>query len=125
MVPESRDVILSLVEFRRKTLLPLDDVMGSPTRESIPKLSRSSLHRCLLRHGISRLPASNIKTSARGKFAPTAIGYVHIDIAELRLAEGKLNMFLAIDPRVRQLIAGGVLRLQYKQRLSAGISIFL
>lgn len=97
MVPESRDVILSLVEFRRKTLLPLDDVMGSPTRESIPKLSRSSLHRCLLRHGISRLPASNIKTSARGKFAPTAIGYVHIDIAELRLAEGKLNMFLAID----------------------------
>jgi transposase len=27
--------------------------------------------------------------------------------------------------RVRQLIAGGVLRLQYKQRLSAGISIFL
>ena len=30
-----------------------------------------------------------------------------------------------LDARVRQLIAGGVLRLQYKQRLSAGISIFL
>ena len=32
---------------------------------------------------------------------------------------------LDADTRVRQLIAGGVLRLQYKQRLSAGISIFL
>ena len=85
-----------IVEFRRKTLLPLDDVMGC-LRESIPKLSRSSLHRCLLRHGISRLPASEIKTRGRGKFVPTEIGYVHIDIAELRLTEGKLNMFLAID----------------------------
>ena len=66
-------------------------------RESIPKLSRSSMHRCLQRHGISRLPASDIKTASRGKFAPTEIGYVRIDIAELRLAQGKLNMFLAID----------------------------
>jgi len=66
-------------------------------RERIPKLSRSSLHRCLLRHGILWLPASEIKTTGRGKFAPTEIGCVHIDIAELRLTEGKLNMFLAID----------------------------
>jgi transposase-like protein len=85
-----------IVEFRRRTLLPLDDVMGC-LRENILKLSRSNLHRCLLRHGISRLPASEIKTTGRGKFAPTEIGYVHIDIAELRLTEGKLNMFLAID----------------------------
>lgn len=92
------------MEFRRRTLLPLDDVMGC-LRESIPKLSRSSLHRCLLRHGISRLPASEIKASGRGKFAPTEIGYVHIDIAELRLAQGKLNMFLAID-RVSKFTCG-------------------
>ena len=84
------------MEFRKRTLLPLDDVMGC-LRESIPKLSRSSLHRCFQRHGISRLPASEIKTAGRGKFAPTEMGYVHIDIAELRLAQGKLNMFLAID----------------------------
>lgn len=58
-----------IVEFRRRTLLPLDDVMGC-LRESIPKLSRSSLHRCLLRHGISRLPASDIKAAGakRGSF---------------------------------------------------------
>ena len=34
-------------------------------------------------------------------------------------------MHQRLPTRVRQLIAGGVLRLQYKQRLSAGISIFL
>jgi transposase-like protein len=99
---KSKSTVLSpveetvIVELRRRTLLPLDDMMGC-LRESISKLSRSSLHRCLLRHGISRLPASDIKIAGRGKFVPTAIGYVHIDIAELRLAQGKLNMFLAID----------------------------
>ena len=49
------------------------------------------------RHGISRLSESEEKASKRGRFADTAIGYVHFDICELRLAEGKLNMFLAID----------------------------
>ena len=85
-----------VVEFRRRTLSPLDDVLGC-LKESIPKLTRSSLHRCLERHGISRLPNSTDKGAKRGKFTETAIGYVHIDISELRLAEGKLNMFLAID----------------------------
>jgi transposase InsO family protein len=84
------------VEFRRRTLLPLDDVLGC-LRDAIPKLSRSALHRCLVRHGISRLPRDEEKTSKRQHFAETAIGYVHVDVCELRLAEGKLFMFLAID----------------------------
>lgn len=85
-----------VVEFRRRTLLPLDDVLGC-LRDSVPKLMRSSLHRCLERHGISRLPETLEKGSKQGKFAETSIGYVHIDIGELRLAQGKLTMFLAID----------------------------
>ncbi len=94
-----------VVEFRHRTLLPIDDMLGC-LRDSIPKLTRSSLHRCLERHGISRLPENPDKASKRGKFAQTAIGYVHIaaanptdfrDISELRLGGGKLNMFLAID----------------------------
>ena len=60
-------------------------------------MTRSNLHRCLERHGISRLPENPDKASKRGKFAQTAIGFVHIDISELRLTQGKLNMFLAID----------------------------
>src|SRR3712207_4854560 len=53
-----------VVEFRRRTLLPLADVLGC-LRETIPKLSRSALHRCLQRHGISRLPRSEERTSKR------------------------------------------------------------
>ena len=67
-----------IVEFRRRTLLPLDDVMGC-LKDTIPNLTRSSLHRCLERHGISRLPDSQEKASKRGKFAETTIGYVHLD----------------------------------------------
>src|SRR3954447_22137888 len=94
VLTEAEEAIV--VEFRRRTLLPLDDVLGC-LRESIPKLTRSALHRCLVRHGISRLPRAGEKASKRGRFAETKIGYVHIDHCELRLGEGKLHMFLAID----------------------------
>jgi transposase InsO family protein len=85
-----------VVEFRRRTLLPLDDVLGG-LRESLPKLTRSALHRCLQRHGISRLPQDEERASKRGRFAETKVGYVHLDVCELRSAEGKVCMFLAID----------------------------
>ena len=77
-------------------MLPLDDVLGC-LREAIPTLTRSALHRCLRRHGISRLPRDDEKASKRKRFAETRIGYVHIDVRELRLAQGKLFLFLAID----------------------------
>jgi hypothetical protein len=89
-----------IVEFRRRTLLPLDDVIGR-FKDTIPKLTRSSLHRCLARHGISRRPESEESGSKRGSFAKTPICYVHIDHCELRLASVKLHMFLAILPKNR------------------------
>jgi transposase InsO family protein len=85
-----------VIEFRRRTLLPLDDVLGC-LREAIPALSRSALHRCLTRHGISRLPEGEEKASKRKRFAETRIGYVHVDACQLRSAEGKVHMLLAID----------------------------
>src|ERR687890_1996892 len=94
VLTEAEEAIV--VEFRRRTLLPLDDVLGC-LRETIPKLSRSALHRCLVRHGISRLPRDEEKASKPQRFTETTIGYVHLDVCELRLAQGKLFMFLAID----------------------------
>lgn len=44
-----------IVAFRRHALLPLDDCLYA-LQATIPKLARSSLHRCLQRHDISRLP---------------------------------------------------------------------
>lgn len=69
-------------------------------RDTIPNLSRSALHRCLVRHGISRLPCDEA-ASQRSRFAVTEIGDVHVDHCELRTAEGKLHRFLAIDRLTR------------------------
>ena len=44
-----------VVEFRKHTLLPLDDCLYTLFQATSPQLTRSSLHRCLERHGISRL----------------------------------------------------------------------
>jgi len=84
-----------VVAFRQQTLLPLNDVLGC-LKDTIPHLSRSALHHCLQRHGISRLPVEEV-TEKRKRFKTYEIGYVHIDSSELRHAEGKLIMFLAID----------------------------
>ncbi|MER9507294.1 DDE-type integrase/transposase/recombinase, partial [Mesorhizobium sp. M0217] len=85
-----------IVAFRRYTLLPLDDCLYA-LQPTIPHLSRSSLHRCLQRHGIGRLPDVEGDKPARKKFKAYPIGYFHIDVAEVRTEQGKLHMFVAID----------------------------
>src|SRR3954451_3395583 len=94
--PEQEAVI---VAFRRHTLLPLDDCLYG-LQPTIPHLTRSSLHRCLERHGISRLPEMNGDKPKTKRFAAYAIGYFHIDIAEVRTEEGKLYLSSrSIEPR--------------------------
>src|SRR6195256_6170524 len=85
-----------IVAFRKHTLLPLDDCLYA-LQATIPQLTRSSLHRCLERHGISRLPEVEGDKPSRKKFASYPIGFFHIDLAEVRTAEGKLYLFVAID----------------------------
>lgn len=85
-----------IVAFRRHTLLPLDDCLYA-LQATIPHLTRSSLHRCLARHGISRLPEVAGDKEPKKKFKTYPIGYFHIDIAEVRTAEGKLYLYVAID----------------------------
>jgi transposase InsO family protein len=85
-----------IVAFRKYALLPLDDCLYA-LQPTIPTLTRSSLHRCLQRHGISRLPDVEGDKPARKKFKRYPIGYFHIDIAEVQTAEGKLYLFVAID----------------------------
>jgi transposase InsO family protein len=85
-----------IVAFRKHTLLPLDDCLYA-LQASIPHLTRSSLHRCLQRHDISRLPEVEGDKPKRGKFSAYPIGYFHVDMAEVRTEQGKLYMFVAID----------------------------
>ena len=86
----------AVVAFRRHTLLPLDDCLYA-LQPMIPHLTRSSLHRCLQRHGIGRLSDMEGDKPAKKKFKSYPIGYFHIDIAEVQTAEGKLYLFVAID----------------------------
>ena len=81
--------------FRRKTQLPLDDCFVS-LKDFIPKLTRSNLHRCLKRHGISVLPKEVVE-KRKGKFSEYEIGFFHIDICEIRTGEGKTYLFVAVD----------------------------
>lgn len=85
-----------IVAFRRHTLLPLDNCLYA-LQPTIPALTRSSLHRCLQRHGISRLPAPEGGQAAKKRFKAYPIGFVHIDIAEVRTEQGKLQLFVAVD----------------------------
>src|ERR1041385_66162 len=63
-----------IVAVRRHTLLPLDDCLYA-LQPTIPHLTRSSLHRCLQRHGMSRLPETEGEKPAKKRFKPYPIGY--------------------------------------------------
>ncbi|WP_232481121.1 IS481 family transposase [Roseomonas sp. KE2513] len=99
---EPKSTVLSLEEeavvvaFRRHTLLPLDDRLYA-LQPSLPQLTRSSLHRCLVRHGISRLPDPDSASTAKKRFKVYPIGYFHVDIAEVRTEQGRLYLLVAID----------------------------
>jgi transposase InsO family protein len=85
-----------IVAFRRHTLLPLDDCRYA-LQATLPHLTRSALHRCLQRHGISRLPDMAGEQPAKKRFKAYPIGYFHIDLAEVRTEEGKLSLSVATD----------------------------
>lgn len=93
LAPEEQAII---VAFRRHTPLPLDDCLYA-LQATIPHLTRSSLHRCLQRHSISRLPDVEGDKPARKKFKAYPIGFFHIDIAEVQTTEGKLHLYVGID----------------------------
>lgn len=68
----------AIVTLRGQGRLPLDDVYIA-LKGSIPHLTRSSLHRCLQRYRISRLPKADQEKPK--KFKDCEIGCFYIDIA--------------------------------------------
>jgi hypothetical protein len=58
-----------IVAFRKPTRLSLDDCL-SALQATLPHLTRSALHRCLQRHGISRLPDTEGDKPQEKKFKP-------------------------------------------------------
>ncbi len=85
---------------RTRLELPLDDIVEVMRRCMNPKLSRSAIHRCLKRHGISQRPKP-AKPKA-GRFEDAPIGFIHIDLKYLpALERRKSYAFVAIDRATR------------------------
>ena len=71
-----------IVELRRSLALPLDDIVEAMRRCLNPKLSRSGIHRCLQRHGLStRLTPQAVPAVAFQTDTPA--GFIHIDVKYL------------------------------------------
>jgi transposase-like protein len=111
----------AIVALRVQARLPLDDVYIA-LNDVIPHLTRSSLHRCLQRHGISRLPKTDREKPK--KFKDYAIGYFHIDIAELRYEGGKGFLFVAVD-RTSKLVFARIYRKATKLAASAFLKVLI
>jgi len=94
VLTEEEEIIICNV--REKTRLPLDDLFEL-LQKTIPKLSRSNLHRCLQHYGISRLPKETNAKRTTGKFKTYDLGFVHIDITDFWLNKKKQSLFVAID----------------------------
>ena len=94
---ESEQIILT---FRKKTGMSLDDCF-STLKDCIPGLTRSNLHRCLVRAGMSQridLEANPGPQRPKGSFKVYPLGFVHMDIVEIQVADGsKLQLFTAIE----------------------------
>lgn len=84
-----------VVTFQRHTFLPLDHCLYA-LQATFPHLTRSSLHRCFQRHGISRLP--EVEGASRGEGTARRSRSTSSTSTSLRFApRGKLHLFVAID----------------------------
>jgi hypothetical protein len=66
-------------------------------------LTRSNLHRCLQRHGISRLAGllPEEEKDATKAFKTYEPGFLPIDTAQINLGKDKFYLFVAIDRATR------------------------
>jgi hypothetical protein len=88
------------VELRTRLALSLDDILEVMRRCLRPDISRSALHRCLKRRGVSQKPREPKPPAQR--FDPEPFGYVHLDLKHLpRLHKLPAYVFVAIERTTR------------------------
>ena len=89
------------VELRTSLALPLDDIVEVLRRCVNAKLSRSQIHRCLQRHGVSAKPRRERETSAAFDVDNPA-GFIHLDVKYLPpLHRKRAYAYVAIDRATR------------------------
>jgi hypothetical protein len=98
LTPEEESIAIA---FRQTTQLALDDCLYA-LQPTIPHLRRSTLHRCLQRHGLSRLRSRAFPPdfhAARGEAA--GLGQIAIVISPAPTEEGVFYLFGATDRLTR------------------------
>lgn len=89
------------VELRTSVGLPLDDIVEVLRRCVNPKLSRSQIHRCLQRYGVSAKPKPE-RAPVSVFNAETPAGFIHLDVKYLPPLRGKrAYAYVAIDRATR------------------------
>ena len=83
------------VELRARLGLSLDDALEVMRRCVRADISRSALHRCLKRRGVSRRPRDPAPPAKR--FAPEPFGFVHVDLKHLTRLQGLEGRLAGID----------------------------
>ena len=87
-------------ELRTRLQLPLDDTTEVMRRCVNEKLSRSTIHRRLVRHGLNRRPSPD--KPLVGVFETATVGFIHVDLKHLPALEKlKSCAFVAIDRATR------------------------
>jgi transposase InsO family protein len=89
------------VELRTTLQLSLDDIVEVMHRCVNPNLSRSAIHRCLVRHGVSK--RAHAPKEKPGVFeADQPLGFIHLDLKYLPpLRRQRAYAFVAIDRATR------------------------
>ena len=87
-------------ELRSRLWLPLDDITEVMRRCVNGKLSRSAIHRCLVRHNLNQRPKPDKLPVCA--FEQASVGFIHIDLKHLpALEKRKSYAFVAIDRTTR------------------------
>ena len=83
---------------RTDARLSLDDITEVMQRCFEPRLSRSAIRRCLVRHGIGGPLPKDAPPEPGGRFDPVPFGYVHVDLKYLgKLRSRAEYAFVAIE----------------------------
>lgn len=91
-----------ICELRRDLRLPLDDIVHVMKSCVNAALSRSAIHRCLQRHGLSAPLKEPEPVSKAAPFADEPCGFIHMDLKHLPTLQNQRSyVFVAIDRATR------------------------
>lgn len=94
-----------IVELRTQLGLSLDDITEVMKRCVRETLSRSAIHRCMVRRNVNKRAKANSLPPSM-KFEQTTCGFIHIDLKVLtRLDRKPSYVFVAIDRATRYVVA--------------------